>query len=665
LLHFILIPFLFTSGYDQPAPLWTPDVHDMRESNIATAMHELGFSSYNEFYQWSIKDREAYWTDAINKRVHIAFKEAPRAIFEAAPEAEGGMKSVRYLPGARMNIADSCFPSSRHGSGQRGQDEPAIVFASESAPRTLHHWSFGHLEALTNKVAHALTNKLGLKVGDAMGICMPMTPESVAIYLGIVKAGLAVVSIADSFSATEIATRVRLSGAKGIFTQDVIYRGDKALPLFDRVVEAEVPLIVVLPGAENGTIHQSIKLRAGADHAWSELLDGASDKFESVFVDPDHICNVLFSSGTTGEPKPIPWFHSTPVKCAVDAYYHTDVRPGEVVAWPTNIGWMMGPWLIYQLINRATLALYVGVSTTAGFCQFIEAAKVNMLGVVPSIVKAWQLNDHTVGCDWSTIRRFASTGETSSADAMLWLSSRAGYKPIIEYCGGTEIGGAYITSTMVHPNVASSFTTATLGLRFMLIDDQGAEKDTGEVALLPPSLGLSTRLLNRDHHKVYYDDMPTGPAGELLRRHGDEIERLSPLCLRALGRCDDTMNLGGIKVSSIELERVCNKCNHVSETAAVAVNPASGHGPSVLVVFVVPSSEADLVAAHGDLVKAAAALQKEMQNSIKKYLNPLFGISHTVIVNSLPRTASNKIMRRVLRDQFIKDRAAAAAAASQ
>lgn len=103
-----------------------------------------------------------------------------------------------------------------------------------------------------------------------------------------------------------------------------------------------------------------------------------------------------------------------------------------------------------------------------------------------------------------------------------------------------------------------------------------------QVALVPPALGLSTRLLRPDHHKIYYDDMPSGPQGELLRRHGDEIERVAPRCYRALGRCDDTMNLGGIKVSSVELERVCNKMAGVSETAAVAVNPPEG-GPSHLV----------------------------------------------------------------------------------
>lgn len=85
-------------------------------------------------------------------------------------------------------------------------------------------------------------------------------------------------------------------------------------------------------------------------------------------------------------------------------------------------------------------------------------------------------------------------------------------------------GGGYITSTLMHANVAASFTTPALGSRFLLIDDAGAERETGEVALCPPTIGLSTRLLRPDHHKIYYDDMPAGPQGELLRRHGDEIE---------------------------------------------------------------------------------------------------------------------------------------------
>jgi acetyl-CoA synthetase len=94
----------------------------------------------------------------------------------------------------------------------------------------------------------------------------------------------------------------------------------------------------------------------------------------------DHI-NVLFSSGTTGEPKAIPWTHSAAIKAASDGHYHHDIHPSDTVVWPTNLGWMMGPWLILAtLINRATIGLYDDAPTTAGFARFIDEAGVAILG---------------------------------------------------------------------------------------------------------------------------------------------------------------------------------------------------------------------------------------------------------------------------------------------
>ena len=271
-----------------------------------------------------------------------------------------------------------------------------------------------------------------------------------------------------------------------------------------------------------------------------------------------------------------------------------------------------------------------------------------MLGVVPSLVKAWQASNATSGCDWSFIRRFSSTGEASDPQNMLWLMSRAHYAPVIEYCGGTEIAGSFLSSTVVQANVPSMFSTPVLGSRLIIINDAGEQTRQGEVALIPPALGLSTRLLNRDHTECYFEGMPKGPNGEILRRHGDEIEAVSDgtnTYYRAHGRCDDTMNLGGIKVSSIEIERVCNTTTGVSETAAVALNPPGG-GPSFLVLFVVLKPGCT----------ETATLKSELQFSIKSMLNPLFHITDVVVTESLPRTASNKIMRRILRDRYAQKR---------
>jgi acetyl-CoA synthetase len=149
-----------------------------------------------------------------------------------------------------------------------------------------------------------------------------------------------------------------------------------------------------------------------------------------------------------------------------------------------------------------------------------------------------------------------------------------------------------------------------------------------------------------DHHEVYFEGMPPGPAGEVLRRHGDQMEALGYGYYRAHGRVDDTMNLGGIKTSSAEIERVTSHVEGVRETAAIAVPPAEG-GPSQLVVYAV-------IAEGG--VDDPTALRFALQRAIGEELNPLFKIHEVRTVEALPRTASNKVMRRVLRDRYLKER---------
>ncbi len=211
--------------------------------------------------------------------------------------------------------------------------------------------------------------------------------------------------------------------------------------------------------------------------------------------------------------------------------------------------------------------------------------------------------------------------------------------PVIEYCGGTEIGGGYIAGSVAQPNRAGMFSTPVLGLGMVILDESGQEADNGEVFLIPPSIGLSTELLNRDHHAVYYEGVPDYP--KQLRRHGDQMEHVGDGYYRAHGRVDDTMNLGGIKVSSAEIERALEDIEGVSELAAIAVSPPEG-GPSQLVIYAVAQSGFD-----GDDEWAGA-----MQLAIRTKLNPLFKIRDVVSIEALPRTASAKVMRRTLRDDY-------------
>jgi acetyl-CoA synthetase len=380
-------------------------------------------------------------------------------------------------------------------------------------------------------------------------------------------------------------------------------------------------------------------LRPG-DRTWTDFLS-PNDHFTAIPTQASAPINILFSSGTTGEPKAIPWTQTTPIKAASDGHLHQDIHSGDVVAWHTNLGWMMGPWLIYaSLINRATIALYDGSPSDRSFGTFIQNARVTMLGVVPSLVNTWRRTGCMNGLDWSHLKAFSSTGECSNPQDMLFLMALAGYKPIIEYCGGTEIGGGYLTGTLVQPCSPSTFTTPALGLDIVIVDAAGHSANKGEAFIIPPSIGLSTELLNCDHHQVYFADTP--PFAFPLRRHGDQLERLSNRYYRAQGRVDDTMNLNGIKVSAVEIEQTLNTVPEISETAAVAIAPSDG-GPNQLVIYAVLTPQISPF--------SAATLQTLLQTTLKQRLNPLFKIHAVVVVESLPRTASNKIMRRVLRDR--------------
>lgn len=623
-LHQLLYQAVFADWKDSQGipPAWFPSDDQIQATNIAALMHELQIHSYPELHSWSVQHRAEFW-HIMMQRLGIQFHQSYTQIVDLSRSIE----FPNWLVDAQLNIVESCF--------QAPANAPAIIFRSPQMP--LSSLTYGELRILSHRVANGLV-EAGFQPGDAIAIDMPMIAESVAIYLGIVAMGGVVVSIADSFAPDEIATRLRLSNAKAIFTQDAIVRAEKQLPLYTKVIAANAPQAIVF------LTDSSTQLRVG-DLSWEAFLS-SKQQFDVVPVHPTAHTNILFSSGTTGDPKAIPWTQTTPIKCAVDGHLHQDIHPGDVVAWPTNLGWMMGPWLIYaSLINQATIGLYYDTPTERGFGEFIQDARVTMLGVVPSLVNCWRTTHCMQGLDWSAIKAFSSTGECSNAQDMLFLMSLAGYRPIVEYCGGTEIGGGYITGTLVQPCAPATFTTPALGLDFVLLDEHDRPTNKGEAFILPPSIGLSTELLNKDHHQVYFADTPphpTAPDLQLLRRHGDHLERLPNGYYRALGRVDDTMNLGGIKVSSAEIEQALNTVEEICETAAIAVPPPDG-GPSQLVVYAVIQPEVTL---------PKAALQARLQAAIAQSLNPLFKIRDLVIVDALPRTASNKVMRRVLRSQY-------------
>ncbi|XP_015883196.3 hexanoyl-CoA synthase [Ziziphus jujuba] len=643
-------------GPDPPA--WIPDLEAAVSTNVGQLLERQGkeflgsrykdpISSFSDFQEFSVKNPEVYWKTILDE-MNVSFSIPPQCILRenVSGERHFSHPGGEWLPGAFVNPANNCLSLNY----KRNLDDSMVLWRDEGKDDLpINKMTLKELREEVWLVAHAL-EKLGLDKGSAIAIDMPMDVRSVIIYLAIVLAGYVVVSIADSFAPLEISTRLRISQAKAIFTQDLIIRGEKCIPLYSRIVEAESPMAIVIPTRGSSF---SIKLRDG-DVAWNDFLERVGDfkKIEFAAVDQpiEAFTNILFSSGTTGEPKAIPWTHATPFKAAADAWCHMDIQKGDVVCWPTNLGWMMGPWLVYaSLLNGASIALYNGSPLGSGFAKFVQDAKVTMLGVIPSIVRTWKSSNCVAGYDWSTIRCFGSTGEASNVDEYLWLMGRACYKPVIEYCGGTEIGGGFVSGSLLQAQSLAAFSTPAMGCSLYILGSNGLpipqnQPGIGELALDPLMFGASRTLLNADHYDVYFKGMPVW-NGKVLRRHGDMFELTSRGYYHAHGRADDTMNIGGIKVSSVEIERICNEVDDsVLETAAIGVPPLGG-GPEQLVIAVVFKDSNN---PKEDLNQ----LRISFNSAVQKKLNPLFRVSRVVPLLSLPRTATNKVMRRILREQF-------------
>lgn len=664
-----------------PRPMWFPDESTIGNSNIAAFCQAYDLEDFVALHQWSVADPAAFW-QAMARQLKMVFRKSPDTWLDQSR----GVAEARWCVSGTLNIVESCLPIPAPGTTDSndtsGAARRALIWGGPD--RDLQSMTYAQLLDHVRRCAAAL-RACGL-AEKSIAVFMPMTPASVVFYLAIVWTGGRVVSIADSFSPPEIAKRMKIANAQCVVTYDRISRNHKPIELLERVHQAGNWQTIVLrehQGFDQSDVAVSASepphrtFSSQLDMSFADFINqaplNAAEAETATICRADDVINILFSSGTTGEPKAIPWTHQTPLKCAADAWIHHDIHAGDVIAWPTNLGWMMGPWLIFAgLINRASIALYQDAPTTAPFGQFVQQAGVTMLGLVPSIVKHWRASgcmekaagDQTGALpvtkqdaeslspryDWSGVRVFSSTGESSHAEDYLYLSWLAGFKPIIEYCGGTEIGGGYITSTVTVPNCPATFSTAAIGLDFEILSADGKAASAGELFLIPPSIGLSQTLLNRDHFETYFADAPLSPSGRMLRRHGDHFKRLPGGYYAAGGRVDDTMNLGGIKVSSIELEAVINQIPGVAESAAIAVS--GDGGPDALVVFVV-ATQAPATDIAAESVVFPAEEQPALQcinRHLKDRLNPLFRCTRVVRLASLPRTASNKIMRRVLRD---------------
>jgi len=749
---------------DQPIA-WTPTPDVIERAQLTKFMRQVGVSTWDELYEFSIRDVENF-TEEVLKFLDIKFDppyeklldtsdgvECPKwfrsgdtpvptdaaSAFEPLPGEDQAaekrsLEDKSVLAPAGLNITEMCLD---RWQTDEMKDQPAVIWeGEESGTKQL---TYGELLANVDVCVETLTrNDVGF--GDAVGIHLPMIPETVAALLAINRIGAIAVPVFSGYGIDAVVSRMNAVRAKAIFTCDGFPRRGKALDMLSVAVEAlakigSIKTVIVIEregyhGPREGTLitdpteakeftaavlakldrfrqlfpNQSVELW-GVDRDLFAFLCDDSVPVKTSAEDP---LIILYTSGTTGKPKGIAHTHASfPIKAAQDMAFGTDVGRGTRISWYTDIGWMMGPWLIYgALINGATICIYDGAPdypTPDRMWEFCAKHKVEVLGISPTLVRSLArsgdtlvpnggsssvnaserrsdvLEDKSVLApferhDLSSLRMFASTGEPWNPAPWWWLFEKVGNSklPIINYSGGTEISGGILMGNPLLPQKPCSFPAPCPGMDVDILDENGNSVEpgkVGELVIKQPWIGMARGFWQE---KERYLDTYWRRFKDIWV-HGDFAMRDKDGHWFILGRSDDTLKVAGKRVGPAEVESLLVAHPLVTEAAVIGV-PDEVKG-TAMIAFVVRSGdtpvptdaapaferpreeeEAAEKRSLGDKSVAApslAQLEAELKALVAKDMGKPLAPSKIYFVSALPKTRNAKVMRRVIRSAYL------------
>jgi len=447
-------------------------------------------------------------------------------------------------------------------------------------------------------------------------------PETVAVMVALARIGAIAVPLFTGFGPSAIAARLRDVGAKAVFTCNAFPRRGKVVEAKRAIDEADAaPLVIVVERVEG----HAVAMREGRDIRWQDFceLPGSHAPERTAAEDP---LLLIYTSGTSGAPKGILHTHcGFPVKSAQDMAFGMDVGPGTRISWLTDIGWMMGPWLIYgALLLGGTMALYDGAPEH--LWAFAARQGVEVLGVSPTLVRT--LMGVAIRQDLSRLRLIGSTGEPWTRDAWMWLFETVGggRLPLINYSGGTEISGGILCSNPLLPIKPCAFSAACPGMAADIVDPDG--EGVGELVVRQPWIGMA-RGFYKDperYEETYWSQFPG------VWRHGDFAARDADGFWYIHGRSDDTIKIAGKRVGPAEVETIATSHAGIREAAAIGV-PDELKGSDLIVYCV----------RQGDVT--AEDVQELVARELGKPLRP----REVRFVSALPKTRNGKVMRRLVR----------------
>ena len=617
--------------------IWRPTADYIEQAHLTRFMRQHDLPNFDVLMQGSTTD-VAWFTEAVLQYLDIQFHTPYTNILDLSK----GIAWPRWVVGGKMNIVHNLLDKY---IGSEIEDRVALITEQESGE--VNSFTYGDLWRRVNQAANALRS-LGLGSGDAIGLYMPMTCEIVVAMLAIAKIGGIILPLFSGYGAGAIATRLVDARAKALFTADGFQRRAQTVsmkPVADQAA-AQVPSLQHMIVTKQTNL--AVEMIPGRDHWWHDLVEVQSTQAATEIVDAEQVLMVIYTSGTTGRPKGAVHTHAGfPIKAAQDMAFGTDLHPGQRFYWMTDMGWMMGPWLVFgAMILGGTYILYDGAPDYPGpdrLWELVERHQITTLGISPTLIRALFPfgEQNPKSHDLSSIKFFASTGEPWNPDPWMWLFEKVGQGklPIINYSGGTEISGGIVMGNPLLPLKPTAFSAPCPGIAADVFDEDGkpVRNKVGELVIKAPWIGMTRGFWGDPgrYEETYWSRWPgVWVQGDFAVVDADGQWYI-------LGRSDDTIKIAGKRLGPAEVESILVAHPAVVESAAIGV-PDDLKG-SALVVFCV------LAAGHSP----SDELRDELKHSIISSLGKPLAPSQILFIYDLPKTRNAKVMRRMVRAAFL------------
>lgn len=432
-------------------------------SNIARFMKRHGISDYKELVKRANSDIAWYW-DAVNDDLGLEWQRKYSRVFDSS----AGLPWTKWFVGGRCNIISNAID--RHAKNH--PDKTAYIFVSENGSRKI---AYGQLDFEVGRLASAL-KEAGVGKGDVVSIYMPMVPEAFYAAFACSKIGAVHATVFSGFSASALRERLEDSGAKMLITADTARRRGKDIDLkaqWSKAVEGTKVTNVVSVGGQDNSYDDFVKDKGKCD---TEVMDAEDPLF------------ILYTSGTTGRSKGTLQVHGGFMAVAAQqASYLVDTKPGDVLFWYADIGWITGQvWVVYgSPIIGGTALVYedaLDYPDATAWSRLVEQHKVSIFGAAPTAIRMFMKAGVPEGADLSSLRILACTGEPINSEAWKWFYEKVGGKkcPVINLSGGTEIGGAILSTLPVMPLKECTVGVPIPGFDADVFDEDGkrASEDT-------------------------------------------------------------------------------------------------------------------------------------------------------------------------------------------